>query len=83
MQKAAPEMPEARVQAPEFTLPDQSGKVQGLDVRRPNTGGKPTRSLSRSTYLIDENGIIAKAFGGVKPQENAGQMLEALEENTL
>lgn len=31
-----------------------------------------------STYLIDEAGIIIKAFGGVKPKENADQMLKAL-----
>ena len=40
--------------------------------------GRTFMGVSRSTYLIDENGIIAKAFGGVKPKENADQMLEAL-----
>ena len=49
------------------------------DVLRPSKDGKPSKSLIRSTYLIDKNGIIVKAFGGVKPKENAGQMLEALE----
>ena len=33
----------------------------------------------RSTYLIDEQGIIVKAMGKVKPAENPAQMLEALE----
>lgn len=40
---------------------------------------KPTGSLLRSTHLIDEDGIIVKAFGGVKPKENAAQMLEVME----
>lgn len=52
--------------------------ITAYDVRKPGKDGKPTKSLIRSTYLIDENGIIVKAFGGVKPKENAGQMLEAL-----
>ena len=52
--------------------------ITAYDVLKPGTDGKPTKSLIRSTYLIDENGIIAKAFGGVKPKENADQMLEAL-----
>ena len=32
----------------------------------------------RSTYLIDENGNIEKAFGNVKAAENPAQMLEVL-----
>ena len=52
--------------------------ITAYDVRKPGKDGKPTKSLIRSTYLIDESGIIVKAFGGVKPKENAGQMLEAL-----
>ena len=32
----------------------------------------------RTTYLIDENGIIVKAFGKVKAAENPAQMIEAL-----
>ena len=61
-------------------LADEDLKViTAYDVRKPGKDGKPTKSLIRSTYLIDENGIIVKAFGGVKPKENAGQMLEALE----
>ena len=40
--------------------------------------GKPTRSLIRTTYLIDENGMIVRGFGSVKPKENAEQMLMAL-----
>ena len=33
----------------------------------------------RSTYLIDEDGIIIRAFEKVKPSENPGDMLKELE----
>ena len=36
---------------------------------------KPNSSI---LYLIDENGIIAKAFGNVKAADNPGQMLNEL-----
>ena len=34
--------------------------------------------VERTTYLIDENGIIVKAFGKVKAAENPTQMLNEL-----
>ena len=40
--------------------------------------GKVTMGVVRSTYLIDEKGIIVKAFGGVKAAENPQQMLDTL-----
>ncbi|MBO5999315.1 MAG: peroxiredoxin [Lachnospiraceae bacterium] len=52
--------------------------ITAYDVLRPDKDGKPSKSLIRSTYLIDEDGVIAKAFGGVKAKENAAQMLEEL-----
>ena len=52
--------------------------IRAYDVLKPSKDGKPTRSLIRSTYLIDEEGVIIKAFGGVKPKDNAAQMLEEL-----
>ena len=52
--------------------------ITAYDVRKPGKDGKPTKSLIRSTYLIDENGFIVKAYGSVKAKENADQMLEAL-----
>ena len=52
--------------------------ITAYDVLKPGKDGKPTKSLLRSTYLIDEDGVIVKAFGGVKPKENAAQMLEVL-----
>ena len=33
----------------------------------------------RTTYLIDEQGVIVKAMGKVKAAENPAQMLKALE----
>ena len=52
--------------------------IAAYDVLKPGKDGKPTKSLLRSTYLIDEDGVIVKAFGGVKPKENAAQMLNEL-----
>ena len=52
--------------------------IKAYDVLRPGKDGKPTKSMIRSTYLIDEEGVIVKAFGGVKPKENAAQMLDEL-----
>ena len=37
--------------------------------------GKVTMGVVRTTYLIDENGIITKAFGNVKAADNPAQML--------
>lgn len=60
-------------------LADESLEViTAYDVLKPGKDGKPTKSLIRSTYLIDEDGMIAQAIGSVKPKENADQMLEML-----
>ena len=40
--------------------------------------GKVTMGVDRTTYLIDENGIITKAFGNVKAADNPSQMLGEL-----
>ena len=40
--------------------------------------GKVSMGVVRTTYLIDENGIILKAIGKVKAAENPAQMLEEL-----
>ena len=40
--------------------------------------GKVSFGVVRTTYLIDENGVIEKAFGSVKAAENPAQMLETL-----
>ena len=43
-----------------------------------NMYGKKTMGVVRSTYLIDEKGVIVKAFGKVKAAENPQQMLDEL-----
>ena len=40
--------------------------------------GKVSMGVVRTTYLIDENGVIVKANGKVKAAEDAGKMLEEL-----
>ena len=52
--------------------------ISSYDVFKKDTEGKPMKSLVRTTYLIDEDGMILKAFGAVKPKDNASQMLEEL-----
>ncbi|MBQ6022748.1 MAG: thioredoxin-dependent thiol peroxidase [Clostridia bacterium] len=41
--------------------------------------GKVTLGVVRTTYLIDGNGVIVKAFDKVKAAENPAQMLAALD----
>ena len=43
-----------------------------------NMYGKKTMGVVRSTYIIDEKGVIVKAFSKVKAAENPQQMLEVL-----
>lgn len=40
--------------------------------------GKTTMGVVRTTYLIDESGVIVKAFDKVKAAENPAQMLSEL-----
>ena len=44
-----------------------------------STYGKKTMGVVRTTYLIDEKGVIMKAFDKVKAAENPQQMLDELE----
>ncbi|MBQ3384073.1 MAG: thioredoxin-dependent thiol peroxidase [Erysipelotrichaceae bacterium] len=44
-----------------------------------NMYGKVTMGVVRTTYLIDENGIITKAFGKVKAADNPADMLREIE----
>ena len=64
-----------------FTLLSDPEKevLQAYDVwKERSMFGKPVMGIERSTYLIDEEGKVAKAFGKVKPKDNAKQMLSAL-----
>ena len=40
--------------------------------------GKVSMGVVRTTFLIDENGVIEKVWEKVKPDLNAGQVLEYL-----
>jgi peroxiredoxin Q/BCP len=51
--------------------------IQMYDVwKEKKNYGKVTMGVVRSTYLIDEEGIIARAYGAVKAADNPAQMLE-------
>ena len=53
--------------------------IQAYDVwKEKNMYGKSTMGVVRTTYLIDENGIILGAYTKVKAAENPHQMLQAL-----
>ena len=53
--------------------------IQAYDVwKEKKNYGKVSMGVVRTTYLIDEAGIIVKAFDKVKAAENPGQMLEEL-----
>lgn len=43
--------------------------------------GKVSMGVVRTTYLIDEKGVIVKAFGKVKAADNPAQMLGELQES--
>ena len=53
--------------------------IQAYDVWKEKMNyGKLTMGVVRTTYLIDENGIIARAFDKVKAADNPAQMLASL-----
>ena len=64
-----------------FTLLSDVDKevIQAYDVwKEKKLYGKVSMGVVRTTYLIDENGVIIKAFGKVKAADNPAQMLEEL-----
>ena len=61
-----------------FTLLSDTEKevLQAYDVwKEKKSGGKVSMGVVRTTYLIDENGIIVRALDKVKAAENPAQML--------
>ena len=51
--------------------------IQAYDVWKEKTMcGKTSMGVVRTTYLINEDGMIVKAFGNVKAAENPAKMLE-------
>ena len=64
-----------------FTLLSDTDKevIQAYDVwKEKKNYGKVSMGVVRTTYLIDENGVIIKAFGKVKAADNPTQMLGEL-----
>ena len=64
-----------------FTLLSDTEKevIQAYDVwKEKKNYGKVSMGVVRTTYLIDENGIIVKAFEKVKAADNPAQMLGEL-----
>ena len=64
-----------------FTLLSDTEKtvIQAYDVwKEKKLYGKVSMGVVRTTYLIDESGVIVKAFDKVKAAENPAQMLGAL-----
>ena len=62
-----------------FTLLSDEEKtaLQAYDVwKEKKNYGKVSMGVVRTTYLIDENGVIARAFDKVKAADNPMQMLE-------
>ncbi len=50
--------------------------IRAYDVwKEKKMSGKVSMGVVRTTYLIDEEGMIVKAFGNVKAADNPGQML--------
>lgn len=53
--------------------------IQAYDVwKEKKLYGKASMGVVRTTYLIDEEGVIVKAFGKVKAADNPAQMLGEL-----
>ena len=64
-----------------FTILSDEGleTIKAYDVwQEKNMYGKKTMGVVRTTYLIDENGVIVRAFSRVKAEENPQQMLDTL-----
>ncbi|MDO5382280.1 MAG: peroxiredoxin [Eubacteriales bacterium] len=71
---------EEKFQLPFTLLSDTELKcIKDYDVwQEKNMYGKKTMGVVRTTYLIDENGVIINAMGKVKATDNPGQMLELI-----
>ena len=65
-----------------FTLlaDPEMGVLEAYDVIVEGTTktGRVSRRTIRTTYLIDEEGVIVRAFGKVKAKDNARQMFDEL-----
>lgn len=69
------ELPFILLSDPELTA------IQAYDVwKEKKLYGKVSMGVVRSTYIIDENGVIEKAMEKVKPDTNAEEILAYLRE---
>ena len=77
---ASPKKFEEKYGLPFTLLSDtELSAIQAYDVwKEKNMYGKKTMGVVRTTYLIDEEGVIEKAFGKVKAVDNPKQMLDLL-----
>lgn len=71
---------ETKYELPFTILADpELSAIQAYDVwKEKKTAGKVSMGIVRTTYLIDEDGVIVKAYGKVKAADNPQQMLEDL-----
>ena len=71
---------EEKYDLPFILLSDTEKEVlQAYDVwKEKKNYGKVSMGVVRTTYLIDEKGVIVRAFGKVKAADNPAQMLEEL-----
>ena len=69
------DLPFILISDPELTA------IQAYDVwKEKKLYGKVSMGVVRSTYVIDENGVIEKVFEKAKPDTNAVEILEYLDE---
>ena len=71
-----------KYELPFTLLSDESHEVlEAYDVwKEKKLYGKVNMGTVRTTYVIDENGIIEKVWGKVKPDTNAEEVLSYLKE---
>ena len=71
----------ARQALPFILLSDpELSAIQAYDVwKEKKLYGKVSMGVVRTTYLIDEEGMIEKVYEKVKPEKNAGEILEYLQ----
>lgn len=54
--------------------------IQGYDIwKEKKLYGKVSMGVVRTTYVIDENGVIEKVMPKVKPDTNAAEILAYLD----
>lgn len=71
-----------RFELPFYLLVDDDHKVAdmyGVWVEK-NSFGKKTEGIARTTFIIDQKGVVAKVFPKVKPDKHAKEILKFLEE---